>query len=186
MTTDEYKVSIGVESVAHRILLVEDDPDNATFVKELLEANGYKVTVAKDGGQAQTTFVMRQPDFVILDIMLPGESGFEICNRFKKTNEHIPILFLSAISLADAKLLAEKVGANGYLTKPFEPEELLRKIIEISQQAWEKSHLEQPGEVARIRFHCRCGKKFKVSPSHRGKTMTCPQCGDPVIVPRYS
>ncbi|VAX37458.1 hypothetical protein MNBD_PLANCTO02-1141 [hydrothermal vent metagenome] len=185
MSSGEFLNSGNQHSVAHRILLVEDDPEVSAFIKELLEENNYKVMLAKDGGQAQATFTMQKPDFVILDLILPGESGFEICKRFKQMNEQIPILILSAIELPDSKRLAEKVGADGYLTKPFDSEELLHQISTISELAWKRKHTEQPGEVGRIKFHCLCGKRFAVSPAHRGKNLICPQCGEPVAVPRH-
>ena len=172
-------------AVAHRIMVVEDDVESADFIKELLEKRGYSVAIAKDGGQAQTTFVMRKPDFVILDVMLPGESGFEICERMKQTDESIPVLFLSVIELEDARSLARRVGADGFMTKPFDPDELVKQIESIAQRVWEKIHLEQPKEERRIRFSCRCGKRFKVSPIHKGKTLTCPECGEPLVVPRH-
>ena len=115
-------------SIANFILVVEDDEDEATFLKELLEKHKYRVTVARDGGQAQATFVMGKPDFVILDLILPGESGFEVCQRLKQANSTVPVLVLTAVDMPEARVLAERVGSDGFLTKPFDPEELLRQI----------------------------------------------------------
>jgi DNA-binding response OmpR family regulator len=174
-------------ALARQILLVEDDPDTAAFVKEFLERHGHRVVIAKDGGQAHSAFVMHKPDFVILDLILPGESGFEICERMKQAEEGTPILILSAIDMPDARNLARRVGADGYLTKPFDPDELLDNIAAIAELVWERMHLKNPaGSGERIRFHCRCGKKFKVSVTHKGKTLTCPECGEPLIVPAHS
>jgi DNA-binding response OmpR family regulator len=173
-------------AIAHRILVVEDDAETAGWLKSLLEEHGFRVTIAKDGGQAQSSFVMHRPDFVILDLILPGESGFEICERLKQTDEGVPIMVLSAIDMLDSRALAERVGADGYLIKPVDPDELLMRIREIVQQVWERTHL-RSGQVdeRRVRFFCRCGKKFKVSAQHRGKSLTCPRCGEPVVVPRH-
>ena len=171
-------------AVAHQILLVEDDADCATVTKELLERRGYRVSVARDGGQAQGTFVMRKPDFVILDLILPGESGFEVCERLKHTDRTVPVMVVTAIDLPDARALAERVGADGYLTKPYDPEQLLAQIEIVAQRVWERTHLDTAREVGRVRFNCRCGKKFKVSAAHRGKSLTCPDCGEPLVVPR--
>lgn len=172
-------------ATAHRILLVEDDPESAEVLRSILEHNGCRVTVATDGGQAQSAFVMRKPDFVILDLILPGESGYEICERFKQTDETIPVLIVSAIDMIDSRALASRVGADGYLTKPVNGDELLGAVLEISQKVWERHHTTGPTEMTRVRFSCRCGKKFKVSSHHRGKSMSCPDCGDPVVVPRH-
>jgi len=173
-------------AVAHHVLVVDDEVDTAVFLKELLESKGYSVTTAKDGGQAQSSFVMRKPDFVVLDLILPGESGFEICERMKQTDENTPVLILSAIDMGDARALASRVGADGYMTKPFDPDELLANIENIAQKVWERTHTDQPKEETRIRFACRCGKRFKVSPTHKGKTLTCPECGEPLVIPRHA
>ena len=71
---------------------------------------------------------MRKPDFVILDLILPGESGFEVCSRMKQANSTIPVLVLTAIDLPEARALADRVGADDYLTKPFDPDELVKRI----------------------------------------------------------
>jgi two-component system, OmpR family, response regulator len=168
----------------HLVLVVEDDVDEAQVIKILLERHGLKVRIAKDGGQAQSTFVTHRPDFVILDLMQPGESGFEICERLKHTDDSVPVLILSAIDLPEAHELATKVGADGYLNKPYNPEILVSKMREVANTVWERNHLPQQPDATRVRFVCACGKKFKVSSVHRGKNLTCPQCGEPVAVPR--
>jgi CheY-like chemotaxis protein/DNA-directed RNA polymerase subunit RPC12/RpoP len=174
-------------AIVHRILVVEDDPDTAAFLKALLESEKYEVTIAKDGGQAHSSFVMKKPDFVILDLILPGESGFEVCERLKTVERFLPVLILTAIELEDSKNLAVRVGADAYMTKPFDPEELLVQIKQTAQEAWIRSRAESPGgdETVPVRFACRCGKRFKVARQHRGKTLTCPNCGEPVLVPRH-
>jgi DNA-binding response OmpR family regulator len=183
MPPDEIGRLTPTVAIANFILVVEDDEAEAVFLKDFLEKHRYRVTVAKDGGQAQATFTMRKPDFVILDLILPGESGFEVCQRMKQANATIPVLVLSAIDLADSRALAERVGADGYITKPFDPDELLKSIQDIAIKTWQKTHSDQGKDEKRIRFSCRCGKKFKVSPVHRGKTLSCPECGELVTVP---
>lgn len=185
MATSQVNSSSSGHAIAHRILIVDDDPETARFIKNLLKKHGFDGIVAKDGGQAHSSFVMRKPDFVLLDVILPGESGFEVCERMKQTDETIPVLFVTAIDLEDARNLATRVGADGYITKPIDTKELLSQITEISHRVWERYHLDQPKEEHRIRFSCRCGKRFKVSPVHKGRTLTCPDCGEPLIVPRH-
>lgn len=170
--------------VVNCILLVEDDEKTAQSMKALLESQKYTVLTAKDGGQAQSTFVMRKPDFVILDLILgEGETGFEICERFKQADKAVPVLIVSAIDLEESKHLAARVGADGYLVKPVAPDVLLAKIREIAENAWWEMHSDRPHEDRRVRFSCACGKRFRVSPLHRGKTLTCPECGEPTMVP---
>ena len=185
MSSGQFANLTSKDVLARQVLLVEDEVDTAEFLKELLEKNGHRVVVAKDGGQAHSAFIMHKPDFVILDLILPGESGFEICERMKQAEETTPILILTAIDLPESRELARRVGADGYLTKPFDPKELLDTIAAIAEQVWERSHLKQPKTNERIRFQCSCGKRFKVSAAHKGKTLTCPECGEPVIVPAH-
>lgn len=177
--------NISANAVAHHILVVEDDPASADSLKALLEANGFRVQVAKDGGQAHSAFRMRRPDFVITDLILPGENGYELIDRMKRSDETVPVLVLSAIGLDESKSFSERLGADGYITKPVAADVLLEEIRTIAQRVWERTHLDQQKEEKRIRFNCRCGKKFKVSHVHRGRTLTCPDCGEPLIVPRF-
>jgi len=184
MQTDELRYTAQTGAVAHQILVVEDDPDTASVLKEALHANGFNASIAKDGGQAQSTFVMYKPDVVILDLILPKESGFEICERLKKTNESVPVIVLTAIDLPESRLLATRVGADAYLNKPCDPEQLIQTIREVAEKSWRKQHMKQPVSEERVRFSCRCGKRFKVKALHRGKTLTCPECGEQLNVPR--
>lgn len=184
MSSGEFQTLTSGRAIVNQILLVEDEPETASFLKELLQQQGYRVVVAKDGGQAHSAFSMHKPDFVILDLILPGEeSGFEICERMKQAEENVPVLVLSAIELEDAHNLARRVGADDYLTKPFDPNELLERIVAVAERVWEKTHIKPRRSEERIRFQCRCGKRFKVSATHRGKSMTCPECGEPLTVP---
>lgn len=181
-TLDEVQVPLRL------ILVVDDDPVDAAAIKHVFEAQQATVRIAKDGGQAQSSFVMHKPDLVILDLILPGESGFEIAERMKHTDDTVPLLALTAITLDDSRDLARRVGFDGYVNKPIDPETLWGNAREVVQQVWRRVHLqEEPtvsAETDRIRFNCICGKKFKVSATHRGKNMTCPQCGEPLTVPR--
>lgn len=172
-------------AVTNRVLLVEDEADTAASMRAILEQAGYDVVWARDGGQAHSSFRMYTPDFVVLDLILPGESGFEICERMKQVNEQVPILVVTAIELADSRKLAERVGANGYLVKPVDPDILLRCIEEISERVWAQTHVDGPRTSSVVRFRCGCGRRFRVSSSHRGKALTCPSCGEGLMVPRH-
>ena len=166
------------------VLLVEDDADSANATKLVLEHHGMSVKIAKDGGQAQSFFVMQKPDFVILDLILPGESGFEICDRLKHSDDTIPILIFSAIDSDESRALAKRVGADEYLTKPVEAEQLIATIRQVAEAVWSKARQDDTKESSdRIRFTCICGKRFRVSTAHKGRSMICPQCGEPMTVP---
>lgn len=175
--------------IVNRVLVVEDDRDDAEALRVFLEEHRMEVHIARDAGQARSAFAVREPDIVLLDLILPNDvSGFEVCERLKLINDGIPILVISAIELEDAKDLARRVGADGYLTKPFHAEELLRTIQSTAEIVWRRKHVEEEDARAeRIRFDCpECGRKLKVSGSHRGHRMNCPQCGASVSVPRHA
>jgi len=165
------------------VLLVEDDADSATTTKLILERHGMSVKIAKDGGQAQSFFVMQKPDFVILDLILPGESGFEICDRLKHSDDSIPVLVFTAIDSDESRSLAARVGADEYLTKPVTANNLVETIQRVAKEVWAKSRLAENKESDRVKFSCICGKRFRVSSAHKGRGMTCPQCGEPMTVP---
>lgn len=173
-------------AVTQNILVVDDNTETCEHLKKLLERNGYAVRIAQDGGQAHSTFAMYKPDMVLLDLILPGESGFEICERLKAQRENIPVIVLSAIDLDSSRNLATKVGANGYLSKPIRESELLEAIKSVSKTAFRHAHRDRSKDEGAIRFSCHCGKRFKVSIKRQGKTMTCTNCGNPLSIPRQS
>lgn len=186
MATNEIRSDM-TASIVNHILVVDDEEDTALFLKKLLEENSYNVTTAKDGGQAHSAFTMHKPDFVILDLIIPQESGFEICERMKQNESGVPILILTAIDSPESRQLATRVGADGYLLKPFDPDELLELIKDIANEVWEQGHLAPSKDKMdeRIHFFCPCGKKLKVRTKHRGRTMTCPKCKEAIVVPLH-
>ena len=111
------------------ILLVEDEEHLATGIKFNLEAEGYDVTHAADG-QAALNRVENVPpvDLVILDLMLPGMSGYSVCEAIRESGFEMPVLMLSARTLAEDRTRGFDVGADQYLTKPFELDELLSRV----------------------------------------------------------
>lgn len=188
MPQDHTSDATRASAVANHVLVVEDDAEEAARIAEFLRSRGHRVSIAKDGGQAHSTFTMRTPDFVILDLILSGESGFEVCERLKQIDERIPILVATAITLDDSRRLAERVGADAYMTKPFSLKNLADEIESVAQTVWERFHLDgaNGGDDQHVRFHCSCGKKMKASAAHRGRTLTCSDCGGTVVVPRHS
>lgn len=183
MSGDRWVQLPTVDVQVNLVLLVEDDVDSANTSKLILERNGMTVKIAKDGGQAQSFFVMQKPDFVILDLILPGESGFEICDRLKHSDSTVPILIFTAIDSEESRSLATRVGADEYLTKPVTAERLVSTVRRVARSVWSKIREQQELESDRIRFSCICGKRFRVSSAHKGRSMTCPQCGEPMTVP---
>ena len=169
----------------HYLLLVGMPGEPQTRLRQDLESRGLRISLAKDGGQAHASFSMRKPDAVVIDLLLPGESGFEVCEWMKRSEPGIPVVILTEIEMPEARELAGHVGADDYLISPCEADVLIEHLKIANQLNWEKTHLEQPKEAGRVRFQCRCGKKLKVSTSHRGKSMSCPNCGETLTVPQH-
>lgn len=113
-----------------RILLVEDETAIAGFVKEGLEEEGFAVDVANNGRQGLDMAMnnLDEYDIFLLDWMLPGTSGIEICRSIRKENSQVPIIFLTAKDTVDDTVFGLEAGANDYLKKPFAFEELLARI----------------------------------------------------------
>lgn len=110
------------------ILVVEDDPRVQRTLVRLFEGEGYEVRVVTDGQAAIEACRTSVPSAVVLDLMLPGMSGREICKRLKETIPGLPVLILSAVSHVADKVLLLEMGADDYVTKPFSPRELLARV----------------------------------------------------------
>ncbi len=111
-----------------KILLVEDDEALRFIVKDNLEQQNYDVEVAENGEIALHQFSQNSFDLVILDVMLPKIDGFQVAKTIRATNEHIPIIFLTARSMTEDKIKGLTIGGDDYIPKPFSMEELLLKI----------------------------------------------------------
>jgi len=110
-----------------KILLVEDEKLMAMFIEMELNHEGYKVNVAYDGRKGLSIAENNEYDLILLDIMIPGLNGIEVCRRIRQSSQ-VPIIMLTAKSDIADKVLGLDVGANDYLTKPFAIEELLARI----------------------------------------------------------
>ncbi|MCB2338727.1 response regulator transcription factor [Clostridium estertheticum] len=110
-----------------RILLVEDERLMSTFIEMELSHEGYKVDVAYDGREGLTISEENEYNLILLDVMLPGLNGIEVCRRIRQVSI-VPVIMLTAKSDISDKVLGLDVGANDYLTKPFAIEELLARI----------------------------------------------------------
>lgn len=117
-----------------RILLVEDDPNFGTVLKDYLMLNDYIVTLAKDGLEGLIMFKNNDFDLCILDVMMPRKDGFTLAQDIRGTNSDIPIIFLTAKTMKEDVLRGYQVGADDYLNKPFDSEVLLYKMKAILQR----------------------------------------------------
>ena len=112
----------------YRILLVEDEENILKTLKLNLELEGYHTIAVGDGKKALEEFKSKRFDLVVLDVMLPEMDGFNVCQTIRLENSHVPILFLTAKSSSFDKVQGLKIGADDYLTKPFNLEELLLRV----------------------------------------------------------
>tara|TARA_R110001583_G_scaffold43034_1_gene136805 strand:- start:12842 stop:13510 length:669 start_codon:yes stop_codon:yes gene_type:complete len=111
-----------------RILIVEDEPGIFNFLKQGLEEESYAVDVAEEGKKGLELALSGEYDLLLLDWMIPGLSGIEVCRQFRKQFKEIPIIFLTAKDTLDETVFGLQAGANDYIKKPFHFEELLERI----------------------------------------------------------
>src|SRR5215471_643152 len=111
-----------------RILVVEDEPAIALGLEDDLKMEGYAVEVASDGNTASRRARESQFDLILLDVMLPGKDGFDVCRELRKAGLRTPIIMLTAKAQEAEKILGLDIGADDYVTKPFSPKELRARI----------------------------------------------------------
>ena len=142
-----------------RILIVEDEPALANVVKDYLKNELFDVEICTEGDKAIEVFNKYRPSLLILDLMLPGMNGYEICKNVRMTSV-IPILILSAKTDEFDKVMGLNLGADDYLTKPFRPKELVARVNALIRrsQVFNKNNLEVI-DVGNIRIFI---KEYKV------------------------
>jgi two-component system alkaline phosphatase synthesis response regulator PhoP len=113
-----------------KILIVDDEPDLVETIRFSLELEGYNVLVATNGEEGLNLARQEKPDLILLDLMLPKLDGYKVCRllKFDERYKHIPILMLTAKTQEKDKILGKETGANEYITKPFDMDELMAKI----------------------------------------------------------
>ncbi len=133
-----------------RILLAEDETAIANFIKEGLEEEGFAVDVAGNGRQALEMALdyIDEYDIFLLDWMLPGVNGIEICRSIRKENKVVPIIFLTAKDTVDDTVFALETGANDYLKKPFAFEELLARIKVLLRNKEGEQSIFESGDIS--------------------------------------
>jgi two-component system, OmpR family, alkaline phosphatase synthesis response regulator PhoP len=127
--------------MAKRILVVDDEPRVLAMISKRLETHGYQVSTAVDGIEGLRKARAERPDLVILDLLLPDVSGFEVCTLLKGDADlrATPVLMLTARSQAADIAEGRRVGADAYITKPYESELLLEQVARLLAQADEKN-----------------------------------------------
>jgi two-component system sensor histidine kinase ChiS len=113
-----------------RILIADDNADNRQLLTDIVSSIGHEAITAYDGDETLRLAQAQLPDLVILDVTMPGMSGFEVCDKLKRmpATAHVPVLMLTALNAEDHKIQGLSLGADDYLTKPFNPRELIERI----------------------------------------------------------
>jgi DNA-binding response OmpR family regulator len=128
--------------MSKRALVVEDDANIAELLRLYLGRDGFEVMLVSDGGKAEDSFDLFTPDLVLLDIMLPGKDGWQICRDIRKKSA-VPIIMLTAKGETADKVSGLEMGADDYVTKPFEVKELLARIHAVMRRTEGEGQIEK-------------------------------------------
>jgi DNA-binding response OmpR family regulator len=132
---------------ARKILVVDDDPKTVSLVKLYLESDGHKVLCAYDGVEALRLAREERPNLIVLDLMLPGLDGLQVC-RTLRTESDVPVIMLTAKTTEGDKLAGLELGADDYVTKPFSPRELAARIKVVLRRTVSESLERGPEQAA--------------------------------------
>lgn len=126
------------------VLIVEDEADILHLLKYNIEAAGFDVLTAQDGYEALSLAKRRLPDLILLDLMIPGLDGFEVCKELKRSSEtkHIPIIMLTAKGEEVDRIVGLELGADDYVVKPFSPRELTLRIRAVLRRSGSEENLD--------------------------------------------
>ena len=117
-----------------KVLVAEDDGNIRNGLVEVLEGEGYETLSARDGNEALDAFKREKPDFVCLDIMMPGVDGYEVCKEIRRQDPSVPIIFISAKSEEIDKVVGLELGADDFIMKPFGVREVIARIRAVTRR----------------------------------------------------
>ncbi|MDR3190014.1 MAG: response regulator transcription factor [Lactobacillaceae bacterium] len=117
-----------------KILVVDDEPALVTLLEYNLKKQGFTVLTASDGNSALETINNEQPDLVLLDVMLPGKSGVEVTSELRMNKNRVPVILVTALDDDVDKILGLEIGADDYITKPFNPREVIARIRSVMRR----------------------------------------------------
>ena len=117
-----------------KVLIAEDDPHTRAGLGEILEAEGYQVLTADSGSEALRVFGKESPDFVCLDIMMPGMSGYDVCREIRRRDSSVPVIFISAKSEEIDTVIGLELGADDFIVKPFGVKEVVARIRAVTRR----------------------------------------------------
>jgi DNA-binding response OmpR family regulator len=117
-----------------KVLIAEDDPHTRAGLSEILEAEGYEVMAARDGKEALAVFTRESPDFVCLDIMMPGMNGYDVCREIRRADQTVPVIFISAKSEEIDTVIGLELGADDFIVKPFGVKEVVARMRAVTRR----------------------------------------------------
>ncbi len=135
------------------VLVAEDDPQIREWVGVALEADRHEVRLAADGAAALASYAERRPDLLVLDIMMPKKSGYEVCQEIRRGDPALPILMLTAKGSESDKVLGLSLGADDYLVKPFGVRELCARVSALLRRAYATETSRGVGDTFKIGSH---------------------------------
>jgi len=144
-----------------KILIAEDDRDFGNILTQYVTISGFEVNLARDGKEAWEKFNEDKPDICVLDVMMPEMDGFTLAEKIKQSHRDMPIIFLTAKSLKEDIVKGLKLGADDYITKPFDPEVLILRINNILKRVYSSVNDEYNISSTVLRFNTlelQCGK----------------------------
>ena len=123
-----------------KVLIAEDDRDFGNILAQYVSMSGFTVKHARDGNEAWEMFLQEKPDICVLDVMMPEMDGFTLAEKIKEDSPDVPVIFLTAKSLKEDIVRGLKIGADDYITKPFDPEILILRINNVLKRAYSSSN----------------------------------------------
>jgi DNA-binding response OmpR family regulator len=138
--------------VAKKILVIEDDPGIQLSLKDEFESEGFKVSCTDDGLVGLEIIKQNPPDLIILDLMLPGQNGYEVCKTLRKEGNNVPIIMLTVKDQEIDKVLGLELGADDYVTKPYSLRELLARVRALLRRSVERNSESTVFSVGEITF----------------------------------
>jgi DNA-binding response OmpR family regulator len=144
-----------------KVLVAEDDRDFGNILTQYISISGFDVTLGRDGKEAWELFNQDKPDICVLDVMMPEMDGFTLAEKIKEIQPAMPVIFLTAKSLKEDIVRGLKIGADDYITKPFDPEVLILRINNILKRAYSSANDEFKVSDTVLKFNTLeliCGK----------------------------
>ena len=113
-----------------KILIIDDSPAQARLMQSVLESAGYQAVASNDSKQVEEVVAVERPQLILLDVIMPGRNGFQVCRELKSSVEYsrIPVVLVTSKNTESDRFWGQQQGADGYVTKPFTPEELLAQV----------------------------------------------------------